>query len=233
MALTRGLVQRRLRQVHFWLGVVIGAQVLLWIGSGLFMVLFDINEVRGDHLRAPVSAAPLVPSEETIPPEAALSLATFTAFEAELRVVTGRTVWVISGPEGRILVDAHREEVVPAPDAERIGEAARALYAGRGALQLAEYFAHAPREVGADGPVWAVTFGPQDRATLYLDPVTAELLKVRTPLWRAFDFAWGLHIMDWTTRENFNSWWIKATAVFSFIFACAGGLLVATRLIRR
>ncbi|MEM9838316.1 MAG: PepSY domain-containing protein [Pseudomonadota bacterium] len=233
MMLTRGLVQRRLRQVHFWLGAVIGAQVLLWIGSGLFMVLFDIEEVRGNHLRAPVADAPLILMGDTIPPEAALSLAPFPAYEAELKVIRGKTVWLISGEDDRLLIDAVREEVMPLPNAQRIAEVAAERYSGRGTVQQTEYLETGPQEVGSNAPVWAVTFGPKDKATLYLDPVTAELQKVRTPLWRAFDFAWGLHIMDWTTRENFNSWWIKATAVFSFIFACAGGLLVATRLTRR
>ncbi|MEM1380959.1 MAG: hypothetical protein AAGH41_10085 [Pseudomonadota bacterium] len=77
--LSRGLVQRRLRQVHFWLGAVIGAQVLLWIGSGLFMVLFDIHEVRGDHLRTDRGPAPLILVGDIVPPEAALGLAPFAA----------------------------------------------------------------------------------------------------------------------------------------------------------
>ncbi|MEM1380960.1 MAG: hypothetical protein AAGH41_10090 [Pseudomonadota bacterium] len=142
-------------------------------------------------------------------------------------------MWILSGEGERLVVNAYSEAILAKPDAEAIEAQARGYYAGRGTVLAVQYYDEAPQEVGTDAPVWGVTFGERDRATLYLDPVTGALLKVRTPLWRAFDFAWGLHIMDWQTRSNFNSWWIKSTAVFGFVFALAGGALVVTRLTRK
>ena len=42
---------RFMSQIHLWLGVIVGAQVMLWLISGLFMVLWPIETVRGEHLR--------------------------------------------------------------------------------------------------------------------------------------------------------------------------------------
>jgi hypothetical protein len=41
-----------LSRLHVWLGWIIGVPLLLWAGTGLFMVARPIDEVRGTHLRA-------------------------------------------------------------------------------------------------------------------------------------------------------------------------------------
>ena len=60
--------------------------------------------------------------------------------------------------------------------------------------------------------------------------MVGELRAVRTTLWRVYDVFWGLHIMDWSTRENFNSWWIKATSVLAILFGLAGVVLTVYRI---
>jgi hypothetical protein len=42
----------RVRRLHRLLGVVIGVQVLLWTTSGIYFAWTDIDEIRGDHLKA-------------------------------------------------------------------------------------------------------------------------------------------------------------------------------------
>ena len=44
-------------RVHKLLGLVVGAQLLLWTVSGLFFTLIPIEQVRGEHLRAEGVAA--------------------------------------------------------------------------------------------------------------------------------------------------------------------------------
>jgi hypothetical protein len=87
-----------------------------------------------------------------------------------------------------------------------------------------------PREAGLSVPAWRFEFGPQDPATLYINGQTGELRAVRTTLWRVYDFFWGLHIMDWSTRENFNSWWIKMFSAVAIVFGVAGLILTVYRL---
>ena len=231
--ISRGLIQRRMRQAHFWLGAVIGAQVLLWLGSGLFMELFSITDVRGDHLRAPQPTSYLSADNPLVPPEIAMAAVNFPAEAATLRMLHGEPAWIVVGGSQKVVVAATTGQTRAALDAEAIKALAAASYAGRGTASETMFLEEGPQEVGSSAAIWAVDFGPRDRATLYLDPTTGETKKVRTPLWRAFDFAWGLHIMDWSTRSNFNSWWIRATAVFSFVFGLAGAGLVAMRLTRR
>lgn len=230
--ISRALLGRRLRQTHKVLAMVVGAQVLLWLASGLFMVAFDIDHVRGDHLRTPQPTAYLPTDGSLAPPEVAMAAVAFPAEEARLTMLNGRPVWIVRGGHQRVLVGARSGETWPAPSAEQIARMASAAYAGRGSQLSVTFLGEAPRETGASGPIWAVEFGPDDRAMLYLDPVTGEAGKIRTRLWRQFDFMWGLHIMDWSTRENFNSWWVRATATFGLLFGLSGTALLIHRLVR-
>jgi hypothetical protein len=36
--------------LHKWLGLIIGLQILIWLGSGLYMVVVDIDFIHGDPL---------------------------------------------------------------------------------------------------------------------------------------------------------------------------------------
>ncbi|MCQ8185336.1 hypothetical protein [Parvularcula maris] len=229
--MTRGLWQRRLRQLHLALAIAVGAQVLLWFASGLFMVGFDIDRVRGDHLRTDRSA-PFLPESGIVAPEIAMAAAPFPANEALLTMRSGEPVWVVRYGLEEVLVSGLTGERLPVLNEEAMARLAESSYAGRGTLAGLTYLEERPRAVGGDGPVWEASFGPDDRAALYFHPLTGELEKVRTPLWYSFDFMWGLHIMDWSSRENFNSWWLRATTVFALLFALSGSALVATRVAR-
>lgn len=43
---------------HKWLALIVGVQVLFWVGSGLFFAIFPIEQVRSEHRIAHQHAAP-------------------------------------------------------------------------------------------------------------------------------------------------------------------------------
>lgn len=232
------LFNRRLRQLHLWLGVAIGAQVGLWLVSGLFMTWFPIETVRGEHLVNRQTVDPLDWSEDYLSVQDAIEAAgldteAITAPAPATATATrlgGMPVWQISGPAGSAMVDARSGDIVTPLSRDLAAYLANTAYAGTGTLTSGGLLNDPPREYGRAGPVWRMEFGPPDAATLYVDAMTGEVRAVRTGLWRAFDFMWGLHIMDWSSRENFNSWWIKMTASLAVLFFLAGLGLVILRL---
>jgi len=44
---------------------------------------------------------------------------------------------------------------------------------------------------------------------------------------------WMLHIMDYETRDNFNSWWLRLAAFLALLFAISGLALVVQRIFLR
>ncbi len=87
-----------LRRTHNLLGLVVGAQVLIWVLSGLIFSLKPISEVRGDHLRREVAVATL-PAEldGLVPPGDLLAGSGEQVSALRLRLWLDTPVW-----EGRL-----------------------------------------------------------------------------------------------------------------------------------
>lgn len=187
----------RLARWHIWLGWLVGVPIVLWLASGLFMTLRPIAEVRGEHLRRALPEAPLVIAGSGLAaPEARLK---------ELRLVMqqGRAVAILTGLDGSIRrVDAVSGAALPPLDAA----AARALVAerivgGDKVVRVTAYAAEAaPFDFRRPLAVWQVRLA--DGTNVYVGRETGEIEAVRTRWWRAFDFAWGLQIMDLSGRED-------------------------------
>ena len=87
-------LMRRFAQWHIWLGWLIGVPIVMWVASGLFMVIKPIEQVRGEHLRTPQTQMPLVIEGSEI--------ATQDAALKEMRVVmqNGRAIAILTGLDG-------------------------------------------------------------------------------------------------------------------------------------
>ncbi len=179
---------------HVWLGWLIGVPLLLWTASGLFMASWPIEEVRGGHLRAepqPVALAGLVV------PQGGPVMKLTLVDEAR------RPVWVATAANGALRrFDARSGLPLPAVDQAEARAIAAASYRGGAVLDGVTRFAAdaAPIDLRRERPSWQVRFA--DGTQLYVDAETGEVLALRTRLWRAYDFMWGLHIMDLQGRED-------------------------------
>ena len=78
-----------------------------------------------------------------------------------------------------------------------------------------------------------VDTAPMQVARAYVSAETGRLTSVRTGTWRLYDFFWGLHIMDWTEHERFNTPWLMAFAAGGLVFGVAGAILLFMRWPRR
>ena len=58
-----------------------------------------------------------------------------------------------------------------------------------------------------------------------IDPLTGEIVAVRTKLWRAWDFLWSLHIMDYRERDDFSHGLIRVFAILGLLTVLSGMLL--------
>lgn len=207
---------------HIWLGWLVGVPIAGWLASGLFMTLKPLPEVRGEHLRVePEAPVALVLEGSDIASEAAQL--------EEMRVVMqdGRTVAILTTLDGAMSrVDFATGEPIPSLDAE----AARALVArrivGGEAVRSVEFFEAdaVPFDFRRPIPVWRVTL--EDGTYVYVGRDTGRIEAVRTRWWRWFDFAWGLHIMDLSEREDNSHPILIGFASLSLIGALIGCMLM-------
>jgi len=224
---------RLMSQIHLWLGAAFGVQVMLWLISGLAMVVIPIEEIRGEHLRHGEIERAIDWTGETLPLATIVQDQDADIVSARTGWLAGEPVWRLETTSGPLMVDA-RTGAGLSPVSEALArDIAVARQAGLGEIRAISWLEEPPREAGLSIPAWQIEFSPGESTpptTFYINGQTGELRAVRTHAWRIYDFFWGVHIMDWSTRENFNSWWIKVTSIIALLFGLAGVYLTVFRL---
>ncbi len=221
----RPRIMQTLAEWHIWLGWLVGIPIVVWLATGLFMTVKPIEQVRGDHLRVDAGAsAPLViPGSSLVDADAQIK---------EMRVIMqdGRAVAILTALDGSVSrVDFESGAAIPAIDAV----AARAIAAdsvkGADAVRSVTFFSadEVPFDFRRPVPVWRVAL--QDGTRVYIGRDTGEIEAVRTRWWQWFDFAWGLHIMDLSEREDTSHPILIGFASLSLIGAAIGTILMFRR----
>lgn len=215
-------------QIHKWLALIVGAQLLIWFASGALMSFWPIDEIHGDHLvdRKTVVALPA----NAVFADPGAYLAGTTADRVTLRMLHGRLVAEVASGERMRLFDATTGAPLPPVDASLAMAIARQAWRGEtDDAPTAHKVTTSSPEYRGRLPAWRVTFADPDRTNVFITADTGQIAAVRTANWRLFDFFWGLHIMDWTEHDNFNTWWLLAFAIAGLVLGLAGTVLLIMR----
>ena len=214
-------------QLHKWAALVVGIQLFLWVAGGLVMSLSDIDEVHGDLTKAVIEPKPLrwdrlVALEEIVgrvpAPITELSLSA-GFFGPQLRLTDTRgVVYQFDAQTGKPL------RRVISSQALRIAEA---HYSGEGVGQAPIQVHENSTEYRGRLPVWRVDFDDAAATTLYVAVDNGAVVTRRNRIWRIYDFAWMLHIMDYRQRDDFNHWLLTTMSVLA-VSTSATGLVLWT-----
>lgn len=218
---------RVIHVAHRWLGLLLAAQVLLWMTSGAIMSWFPIEQVRGET--AASIAAPLALRPAHYFPPGGVIADNPGATDIRLKSWLGRPVYAVMGAGGGALFDAETGEKLTPLGQELAKKVADSDFRGEGELKRLVLMNNPPKEYRGPTPVWRADFTDADETRLYISPQTGEVVARRNRIWRLYDFFWMLHIMDCEERENFNNPLIRGFAVTGFLFALSGLYLVVTR----
>lgn len=221
-------IRRGVQSLHRWLGLALGAQLVIWTMSGVVMSLLPIGHVRGENMIA-YAAAPELKVQNYFPPAGVLAEVE-GAQEATLKSWLGREVYIVKGTTGDTMFDADTGERISPISEQLARQAAVQDFAGEDSIVRATLLNRAPREAGDGGPIWRVEFSDPDQTRLYISPGNGEVVARRNRVWRFYDFFWMLHIMDYKERENFNNPLVRTFAVTGLMFALSGLALVIFRL---
>jgi len=219
-------------QIHKWLALVVGLQVLGWVLGGLVMTAIPIEVVRSEHHVAAFQP-PALPAEDVLSVGQAARAAGVEPVEATLKTTLRGTLWSLKDAEGKTtVVDAATgQAMTPLTEAEA-RQFAAALYEGTGRPVAVRHFAEAPQETGKEGPLWRVDFDDAEHTSFYLSPETGELASRRSNVWRLYDFFWRIHILDFKTGDNFNHPVIIGAAALTLPVVVTGLILLWIRLRR-
>ncbi|SEA46457.1 PepSY domain-containing protein [Microbulbifer marinus] len=215
------------RKVHKWIFLFIGVQALLWTLSGFYMVVMNLDFIHGDHLvqnlrePLPATSAELFPSEALLRDRAGVK-------SVQLKSIREKLFYVVRDADGAHLLDAHSGTEVSPLDQQTAIALAEYYYTGDQPAASAELISdNPPTELQSRPlPLWRVNFDDRYGTSFYIDPNTGALATRRHDYWRAFDFFWMLHIMDYEARENIHNPLLLIATLFSLVSVLAGLVLL-------
>ncbi|MCL9981775.1 MAG: PepSY domain-containing protein [Erythrobacter sp.] len=218
------VTMRTLAKWHIWLGWLVGVPIAMWLATGLFMVARPIEAVRGDHIKREVAAEALVIPGSTLAAE--------DTNLAEMRVVMqqGRAVAILTGLDGATRrVDFASGKPIPPLDAAAARALVAELIVGGDKVRKVTLFSAENTPFDFRRPLTAWQLQLEDGTNVYVGRDTGAIEAVRTRWWRAFDFAWGLHIMDLSAREDTSHPLLILFAALSLVGALIGCVLMFRR----
>lgn len=221
-------IRRHLRRWHIWLGWIVGVPFLIWTVSGLVMVWKPIEEVRGEHLMA--EPRPMRIGGVLVPP--ALAGVPFQSLRLEQRAAGPR--WVITLPDGTTRLAGPETGVLlpPLSAADAAGEVS-ARYSGEAKIRSVSRTDpdNPPLDLRRPIAAWQVVM--DDGTHFYVDSASGEVVAKRTAWWRIYDFMWGLHIMDPSTREDTHNRWVVGFGIVALLTTLLALVMLPLTLRRR
>jgi uncharacterized iron-regulated membrane protein len=211
------------RNLHKWLGLVVGVQVLIWLTSGLYMVVVDIDFIHGDGLVKNMRQTVSVPSAPMLSLNE-LKARFPDAKHIGLKPVMDKTFYTVKTADHRYLLDPATGEVVSPLGEKKIREIASYHYNGQAHIGEAMLItSDPPMEIQTRPlPLWRINFNDRFTTSFYIDPYTGSLVTRRFQYWRIFDFMWMLHIMDYKERADAHNLLLQTAQVTGLTFAISG-----------
>ncbi len=211
------------RNLHKWFGLVIGLQILIWLATGLYMVVVDIDFIHGDPLVRNMQETVAIPDTGLLN-VARLRAQYPNAIQIGLRPVMGKTFYTVITADKRYLLDAKTGAIKSPLNEETTREIAKYHFAGEApVIDVSLITSNPPMEIQTRRlPLWRVDFDDRFATSFYIDPYNGSLATRRHQYWRIFDFLWMLHIMDYDERSDAHSLLLIAAQIIGLTFAITG-----------
>jgi hypothetical protein len=205
---------------------------VLWTVTGFYMVIVHIDTIHGDNLVRTAASKPFDLAQLIAPSRIAANNP--GSNEIRLQRHLDRPVWRVDGPGPPFLIDAESGRRLPPLNQLQAEAAARSFYAGDPTIVSSKLLTQAPLEMQTrKPPYWQIEFKGWNQPTFYISPATGELISRRHALWRVFDFAWMLHIMDYDERSDVNNPLLRVATWSAVAMALSGAWLLVWSLPRR
>ena len=203
------------RKTHKYLSILISIQLLLWTISGIYFAFNQIELVRGEQYRLPqVFSVDL--SKINLVVDSVKSIQVARRFGEEILIVRKEAGTEYLNLEGDALQKLSREQ------ATSIVSTVTSLTP----LSAEEINEPEPGSEyrGRNLPLFKVITQDQenDEINVYVDAISGQVVAIRSEQWRLWDLMWGLHIMDWETRDEINNWLLKLFSVLALISSLTG-----------
>ena len=206
------------RKTHKYLSILISIQLLLWTISGIYFAFNQIELVRGEQYRLPqVFSVDL--KKVNVVLDSVKSIQVARRIGEEILIVRKEAGTEYLNLEGDAL------EKLSGEQAANIVSSVTSLTP----LSAKEINEPEPGSEyrGRNLPLYKVATKDQEnkQINVYVDAISGQVVAIRSEQWRLWDLMWGLHIMDWETRDEINNWLLKLFSVLALISSLTGVLI--------
>ena len=215
------------RTLHRWLSLIVGVQVLIWVGTGIYFNVVDLEAVNGNQQRQPMATHGTLVAMNLLP------VHTLTSRRAQ-RI---ELVWRLGRPfyqfDFSTVAHGYFKRDVTLFDAQTGAEFtitkdnARSLalqsYTGNGQIvsvhRLKPPIDALPKQ---QNPVWQVVMDDPQNTAIYVNAMTGDVTAHITDARRIRDLMFRLHFMDYANTGNFNHGLIIVFAVLALLLSVTG-----------
>lgn len=191
-----------IRSLHRYLSIFIAIQLLLWTVSGIYFAFNKIELIRGEQYRLPTNVE-------------------YRIFDrlGQQVIASNKDGNIVyrTYPEGNLLEKLSDEEAKLIASIKTSLEPVSAILLTE-SLPGSEYR-------GRSLPIYQITTTSKDDTNIYLDPLSGDVLAIRSDSWRMWDFLWSLHIMDYDQRDNINNFLLRIFSILALVSSISGILL--------
>ena len=218
---------KTIRKYHTWLVTLIGLQVLIWAGTGLYMTSLDIHYIHGEGLQSDKQVT--IPVDDITYSFAQLSMDYPTARNMQLKMLDDRAVYQLRLESRWLLVDAASGRALDDISAEQAVRLVSFRYPGNGpvsSITLYETPMTPPDEFSASRmPAWQIVFDDLFSPTFYVHAQTGNVVTKRHLPWRIFDWMWRFHIMDYDDGGNVGNALLTVAMLLALLATLSGAVL--------
>jgi len=217
-----------IKSLHKWLSLLVGLQLLIWLGTGLYFNLMDHDKASGTQNRQSVES-PAIDLQLLIDPKTVLQAGTDVVSLSQV-ILLSHPYYLLAHEKGLYrhfkshysLVDAvtGKPFVITKTIATAI---ALESYKGSAKIistvKLSEKSDDFPKEQNS---LWRVNIDDALNTSVYVDAGSGRLIGHSNDDKRFVDFIFMLHFMDYASEGSFNNVQIIVFAIFTLFFAFTG-----------
>ena len=224
-------LKRSMRAWHRWLGLFTSIQLLLWTVSGLFFTVPDITDVRGEQYRLSKDNLEIESSPKNLAPIQSIIKNDSDFMDEDFKIILKKRAqsWVYevqsSNKKTKIFNAFNGQQLSSIGQSEAIWIVDNKTTMKPIGVELINEPKIGSEYRGRDLPLYRVRVEKPESGAVYIDPTTGDIMAIRTTLWRAWDFLWSLHIMDYRERDDFSHWLIRIFAALSVLTVVSGIVL--------
>lgn len=249
--------KRKAAWVHKWISLLVGAQLLIWLVTGLYFNLMDAEKASGNELRAAKPSHLAIKETNRrdafflkMLPVKELALEERSSHPTEpLKKI--ELVWVLEHPYYHVIsrqgphayqprssllfdaVSGDRTALTPA----QIAQIAESSYTGDSALGRPELLQPPFSDYAAQqNPMWKVSANDKNNTAIYLDSVTGQVIKhvnddarLKALMFKLHFMDYGLHFMDYDSTGGFNHGLVIVFAISALMLSVLGVMLLVQR----